>query len=294
MHKRNLPYILGSSVTAHFEGARRFGLQLTIDIAQRIESDGVQLYIVPSKFIDGSEDEGQIKDALKKTGLTHNVIHLPGSARPIDLGRETGRAMEIGSRLVTPIPGVGKVQVLHHLPNFAGEAAPSDQDILSAYAHLLERIGDPDITLGLEHFHPDTLTNRANLPDQVDQYINLLRAFQGSGLPAIPVIDLGRFYTKNAQEPLDDPSYTLITRILEAFRGQQVLMHATDCRTLSERITDPTNIVRIGEGVLTPYYQNMITIGKANNIKWIGVVDEEEVLTVQNKEDIQAVKDVFK
>lgn len=289
IENREAPFIIASSVAANVSEPNRFSLEETIRIASG-RADGTQLYVNPDRFMGGSEDVSRLRDMLSQSGLTINVSHLPGYAIPRDLISNSARAMDISSDLLEPIPGVGKLCIIHHDPY----SRVTDRDIIEAVASAVEGVHDPSIAIGLEHFHPFDKTTQDNLPEQVDKYIALLRRLQEI-LPAFAVFDTGRFYTANngnvPPAPLYDPEYQLIRKLCEAFVGQQVLVHVTDKRDVVKPGRHPGNAAPLGEGLLTPHYKKLNELGRRYGIKWIGVVDETE--DVDALSDRSAVQEIF-
>lgn len=269
-----VPYILASSVTARLGDTDRYSLSKTVQIAAG-RADGTQLFVNPSSFQSGKEDTGRLRDALEQAGLSVNVVHLPGHLVPIEFEREAAEALGYASDILTPIPDVGKVCVIHHDPF----SPVTDDAIIESARRVVARVDDPLITLGLEHFHPPALTNQDNLSAQVDRYLELLRRLS-SYVPTVPVIDIGRFYsTSNAHMPprrLDDPEFKLLERICQAVRGRNVLIHAADQRDINLGFREPGNLVPIGEGQWTPVLRKLAVLGRQYQLRWIGVVDETE------------------
>lgn len=285
--RQPVPFLIASSVTAEYPKPHRFSLERTIEIAQG-RADGTQLYVNPGSAEVGSKNRAaQIKDMLAEAGLTVNVVHTPEYAVPDSFFGTVGHAITIASEILNPIPEIGKLCVVHHDPS----SPASNSDIVLSAVREIKSSKDPNMAIGLEHFHPKTTTTET-LPEQIDKYLELLYKMQQE-IPTFAVFDTGRFYSLNnaniPPKPLDDVDFKLVNKMCEALSGQKVLVHATDKNDLNRSFRDPGVAVPIGTGVFAPFYQEMARAGRRNGIEWIGVVDETEAVeaisdrkTVQN------------
>jgi hypothetical protein len=287
--KSLVPFLIASSVTAELLHSKKFSLEETVELAAG-KADGTQLYVNPETFTSGKENTSRLKDMLAANGLDVNVVHIPGYAIPEDLSANSGHAMGIASELLTPVPGVGKLSIIHHDP-FSGIP---DQKIVEAASRTVEKLHDPHIAIGLEHFHPFKDTTQQNLAGQVDRYISLLQQMQEQ-VPTLAVFDIGRFWTtnnvNNPPAPLTDTDNALVEKMCKAVAGQSVLIHATDKQYMDRSFREPGNAVPIGTGVLTPIYKQMVLLGHKYDINWIGVVDETEAADAIS--DRKTVQEIF-
>lgn len=280
------PFLIASSVTAELPKPDQFSLKRTIEIASG-RADGTQLYVNPGSLeVRSKNGTAQLRDMLAKAGLTVNVVHVPEYAVPDSFFGTAGHAMQFASELINPIPNVGKLCVVHNDPS----SEVSDADIVLSAIRTVKGAKDPDMAIGLEHFHPKTTTTET-LPEQIDRYLELLYQMQQE-IPAFAVFDTGRFYSlNNANTPprhLDDVDFKLVNKMCEALNGQRVLVHATDKNDMNKSFREPGVAVPIGTGVFTPFYQEMARAGKKNGIQWIGVVDETEAIgAISDRETVQ-------
>ena len=287
--RQRIPFLIASSVAADFPPPHRFSLQKTIEIAKG-RADGTPFYFNPERFVPEDidhDDVGKLRDMLAKGGLVVNVVHLPGYAIPKDLKGKSRQAMSIASGLVDPIPDVGKLCVIHHDPF----STVSDSETVDTTSRVLDALGDSEIAIGLEHFHPFNQTTQANLAEQVDRYIELLGKMREQ-VPTFAVFDIGRFYTPDNANippaPLTDNDNQLVEKMCAAVAGQRVLVHAIDKKSMDRSFREQGNAVPLGTGVLTPIYRQMFLTGEKHHIQWIGVVNEiETVGAISNKEAIQ-------
>lgn len=284
------PFIIASSVTAKFSSPDRFSLFKTVEIAAG-KADGVQLYVNPGSQELNVNGIAQLKDKLAVGDLNVNVAHIPEYLTPLHLGDKSGEAIIIASDLLNSIHGVGKLCVIHHDPY----SENTDREIVESTSRLVNSLHDPDIAIGLEHFHPFNKTTQLNLGEQVGRYISLLQRLQEQ-VPTFAVIDLGRFYSirnvNTPPAPLTDPDHSYLEGICEATAGQSVLVHAADKTDMNKSFHEPGIAVPIGMGIFAPLYRKMNALGKKYSIRWIGVVDETE--SVNAISDRRIVQDIFR
>lgn len=287
---KEIDYLLASSVTAHFKDDQKYGLLPTIGIAKEIGADGCQLFVNLQRFDTGREKVSEVKSAVDNVSLNRNIIHLPGYLTPPDLDGETLRAAKIGVQLINPIPGFGRLCIIHHNP--FDPVTP--EEITAALGKFLNKVGGCEVSIGLEHYHPPAETNNRNLPEQVNKYLQTIMYLQEKSLPIVAVFDIVRFWTCNAQEPLQDKGDVLLEKMCQAVARQPVLIHAIDFKKFGLKPTDPENTVRIGLGVAADIYKRMVEIGRRYEIRWIAVVDESEIQVVKSQVGTASVKTIFR
>jgi hypothetical protein len=278
----SLPYVIATSSMAHLRGWRRYHPLDTIEYAERVGADGVQLHTSQARLADPI----MVYDALGAANLTHNIAHLNlGTVLTSNSFKDDGvQLLRTASRMVPPFPGVGKICVIHH----DGASTESPRKIAEMTKRVLgeaqEQIDQP-VVFGLEC---TPLGGDGPLAVQVGRYVDVFDRLVEEEIPVFSVIDARNLNDRSLGTRFTDTDNKHLKELCELSAGRPAIIHARDVRRIDDS-DRPGNAVPLGTGEFAPVYRELSRLGEVHGVDWLALVDESQEPVLKRRPDINDI-----